>query len=454
MRLSNSLDCLAAFPEPKDLSQIQKDIDPEWIEAALGATGTATIRKRRLPAEQVIWLVIGMALFRNKAITEVANSLDLALPTATGEPTAARSAVSQARGRLGEKPLAWLFTRCAEQWAHGSADRDRWRGLALYGVDGTTLRVPDSAENREHFGLASAGHRGDSGYPLVRLAALMALRSHLIADAAFGPYSKGEHTYALELWKAVPDNSLTINDKGFLAAAILIALQGSGKNKHWLVPAKNNTKWRRLKRFSKNDQLVEMNVSSAARRKDPQLPKTWTARAVRYQRKGFRPRTLLTSLIDPEMYPAAEIVELYHERWELELGYDEIKTEMLDATKQPLRSQSPTRVRQEIWGILMAYNLVRLEMERIADEADVKPTRISFVACFSIICNEFLWCSIASPGAIPLHLRNLRAQVKLFILPERRSERAYPRAVKIKMSNYAKKRRSSAKINGSRNGAK
>ncbi len=192
MRLASSLDCLTAFPAPQDLSQIQKDIDPEWIKTALRVTGTATVRKRRLPAPQVIWLVIGMALFRNRSITEVASSLDLALPTPSGGPTAARSAVSQARGRLGEEPLAWLFGRCAEEWAHTSADRDRWRGLALYGVDGTTLRVPDSDENREHFGLASGGNRGASGYPLVRLTALMALRSHVIANVAFGPYSKGD----------------------------------------------------------------------------------------------------------------------------------------------------------------------------------------------------------------------------------------------------------------------
>lgn len=353
MHLSRSLDCLAELA-PNDLSQIEKDIDPEWIEAALQATGTATIRRRRLPAAQVVWLVIGMALFRNKAITEVASSLDLALPTPNGGPTAARSAVSKARGRLGEEPLAWLFTRCADEWAHTGAERDRWRGLSLYGVDGTTLRVPDSDENREHFGLASGGKRGTSGYPLVRLVAVMALRSHLIASVAFGPYKDGEYTYAADLWDTMPTSSLTLIDKNFLSAALLLSLQKAGNNRHWLLPAKSTTKSRRLKRLGKGDELVEMTVSSEARRKHPWLPRVWTARAIRYQRKGFQPRTLLTSLIDPERYPADEIVELYHERWEIELGYGEIKTDMLDATKRPLRSKTRERVGQEIWGILIA----------------------------------------------------------------------------------------------------
>lgn len=441
MRRTSPLDCLAGLPHPEDLSQFRKDIDPEWIETALRVTGTATIRKRRLPASQVIWLVIGMGLFRNRGIAAVASSLDLALPSINGGATAARSSVLEARQRIGEQPVRWLFERSADQWAHGSANGDRWRGLSLYGVDGTTLRVADSNENREHFGLASGGKRGDSGYPLVRLVAVMALRSHLIANAAFGPYKDGEYTYAAQLWDTVPDDGLILLDKNFLSASLLLCIQQQGKNRHWLLPAKSKTTWRRLKQLGPGDDLVEMDVSSAARRKHPWLPRVWTARAIRYQRKGFRPRTLLTSLVDSERYPASEIVELYHDRWEIELGYGEIKTDMLDATKQPLRSTTPQRVRQEIWGILIAYNLVRLEMERIADEADVKPTRISFVMVYRMICDEFIWCANGAPGAIPKQLRQMRAQVKLFILPDRRSERSFPRAVKVKMSSYPKKRR-------------
>ena len=96
---------------------------------------------------------------------------------------------------------------------------------------------------------------------------------------------------------------------------------------------------------------------------------------------------------------------------------------------------------QELWGLFLAYNLVRLEMERIAEEAGVSPTRISFVAALRMIQDEMLWCALSSPGAIPKHLRNLRAELKRFILPPRRTERIYPRAVKIKMSSYARKRR-------------
>lgn len=313
--------------------------------------------------------------------------------------------------------------------------------MAIYGVDGSSLRVPDSNENRQHFGGHSAGSkRGDSGYPLVRAVALMALRSHLLAGVRFGPYATGEVTYAKELWVDIPNDSLTIEDRGFLSAGHLIPLSREGQNRHWLTRGKKNTKWLVIETLGAGDELVEMKVSSQARKQDPTLPKTWRARAIRYQRKGFKPQTLLTSLLDPVMYPAQEVIGLYHERWELELGYDEIKTEMLER-EEAIRSKTVKGVNQELWGLFIAYNLVRLEMERVAAEAGVEPTRISFVAALRMIQDEMLWDANASPGAIPKHLKRLRADLKRFILPPRRPERSYPRAVKIKMSNYAKKRK-------------
>ena len=440
MRLRESLEAIAEV-SPEAFEDLRHTFDPEWVMQALEATGTATIRTRRLPAEQVIWLVIGMALFRNRSIQDVVNKLDLALPSVS--LTVAPSSIAEARARLGADPMEWLFTISADHWGHASARKHCWRGLALYGADGTTLRVPDSKDNAQYFGYAKSV-RGESAYPMVRAVGLMALRSHLLAAVAFGPYETGEITYAVNLWSSVPSDSITIVDRGFLSARILIPLARDGTNRHWLIRTKKNQRWRVLDRLGPRDTIVEMNVSSEARKKDPSLPKIWVARAITYQRKGFRIQTLLTSLLDPQAFPPDEVSTLYHERWELELGYDEIKTEMLDR-EEAIRSRGPSTVKQELWGIFLAYNLVRLEMERVADDAGVEPTRISFVAALRLICDEWLWCAIAPPGAIPKHLRNLRAALKTLILPPRRSERRYPRAVKIKMTNYARKRRMGSK---------
>lgn len=433
------------FPRADEgaFDRLRQSLDPDWIDEALEATGTATLRRRRLPAEQVIWLVLGMALYRDRPIDELVERLDLVLPSTRRTPIA-KSAVAQARARLGAEPLKWLFERCANKWGHESARRHAWRGLALYGVDGTTIRVPDSQENREHFGSQPGRLDTVSGYPLTRVVTLMALRSHLLAAVNFGPYGD-ERSYAQQLWAEVPNDSLTIVDRHFLAATILIPLASSGSNRHWLTRATSSTTWTRVKKLGTGDELVERETSREALRSNPDLPRTWSMRAIRYRRPGFPPQTLLTSLLDPVAFPADELRALYHERWELELGFDEVKTDLLDR-QEAIRSKTPAGVMQELWAVGLVYNLVRLEMERIAEEAEVPPSRISFVVSLRLIRDEWMWAAASrSPGAIPKNLRRLRDEIKRFILPPRRSERSFPRAVKIKMSNYERKRPTTAR---------
>ena len=424
----------ATYASPPDLQGVRRNIDPEWIEQALAATGTATVRRRRLPAEQVIWVVLGMGLFRNRPLEDIVSKLDLALP---GMGTIARSSVSQARQRVGSEPVRWLFERSGSTWAHRSAEEHSWRGLRVYGMDGSTVRVPDTPENREVFG-GQKTHGTQSSYPMARIVVLMALRSHLLAAASIGRY-EGVHElqHAKPLFASIPESSLTVVDRGYLGAAVLLGIE-AGSNRHWLIRGKLSLRMDVVETLGPGDQIVEMPVSKEARKKDETLPRTWMARCIRYQIPGFREQILLTSLRDNSRFPAKEIVALYHERWELELGYDEIKTDLLDR-QEAIRSKTPDGALQELWGILLAYNLVRLEMAAIARQEKVPPTRISFVESLRLIRDEWEWLSVASPGAIPKRLATLRRNVKRYILPPRRT-RAYPRVVKIKLSQYPRKK--------------
>jgi hypothetical protein len=440
MRLAGALENTAALV-PSEFEGFRKHIDPVWIEEALVATGFASFRRRRLPADQVIWLVLGMALMRNESIARVAAMLNLAMPSGNATNALAPSALVQARQRLGDEPLEYLFELSGATWASRSAREHTWRGLALYGVDGTTIRVPDTKENWAAFGGQNGnGTRAGSAYPTVRMVALMALRSHVIAAARFGSYSTGEVTLAAELWNAVPDESLVLMDRNFTAARDLHRLSTGALNRHWLIRMKSITKLKVVERFSPNDALVELAVHHSSRRQSPELPVTIRMREIRYRKKGFKESRLVTSLLDPKKYPADELVALYHERWELELGFDEIKTHQL-AREEAIRSRTPSGVRQEIWGVALAYNLVRVEMERAAAEAGVEPRRISFVNSLAMIRTAWLVWSTPplAPGRIPEHLLDLRRQLSNLVLPPRRSERRYPRVVKIKMSNYDKK---------------
>lgn len=437
MNLGQAIPAVGTGERAESFRLFSQHIDETWIAQALQATGTATVRRRKLPAEYVVWIVVGMGLLRDRSIQEVVRHLDLVLPdakTPAHRGTATGSAVVQARDRLGAEPLEMLFDQTARHWSVASADTHRWRGLAVYGVDGSTLRIADTEENEAVFGRPGAS-RGRAGYPQLHLVALMVLRSHLLAGLVAGRCTDAEQKLAEPLWKTLPNDSLTIVDRGFICYAVFHQIQSHGSRCHWLTRAKSNLKWRVVKQLGPNDQLVELSIHRNARRDHPELPETLLARAVGYQRRGFRPQTLLTSLLDPIAYPAAEIVELYHERWELELGFDEVKTHTLEREESLLRSRAPQRVRQELWGLAIGYNLVRLEMERVARRADVVPRRISYRHALMLIRNFWITAWLASPGVLPRRLETLHEELALLILPERRP-RTYPRAVKIKMSNY------------------
>ena len=403
---------------PESLSTFQRAIPADWIEEALEATGSASLRRRRLPAEQVVWLVLGIGLYRDRSIRDVCDKLDLALPDNNGRPVVASSALAQARERLGSAPLRYLFLSSAEAWSRQEC-HDDFHGLKLLRVDGTVFEVPDTEANSEAFGFIESRKGYPNAFPSVRLTALMSLRTHLVWEAAFGACTQGEINYARELVSAAPAHSLTLFDRCYFSAELLLSWQQAQPESHWLTPVKRKMRYTVLKSLGEHDDLIEMPVSSQARQQHPHLPATWQARMIRFANPKGEITGFLTSLTDAERYPAQDLLRIYWERWEIEQGYGELKRRQL-RNELLLRSQKPEGVAQELWGVLLAYNLVRLEIGRIAGEAKVPPLRISFLMAMRYIQDEFLWCAVASPGTIPKKLRALRANVRAFILPERK----------------------------------
>lgn len=396
----------------------------------------ASMRRRKLPLDRALWLIVGMALFRDRSIHEVVEHLDLSISDHTGGGGVAPSAIPPARARLGAEPLQHLFALTAEHWAKRAAEKDRWKGLSLWGADGACLRIADTPANEAEFGRPGSW-RSTSGYPQLRFVGLMALRSHLLAGMSVGGFHEGELTLVEPLWARIPANSLTIVDRGFLSWGALQQLHAKGGERHWLIRAKAKLSWTEIRKLGPGDILVEIHPSAKARRDHAGTPKQVQVRVITYQVKGFLPQKLITSMVDPEKYPGKEMAELYHERWELELGWDEIKTHMLER-EESLRSRTPKGVLQEVAGIGIAYNLVRVEMARVAKELKVPPTKISFRHALMLIRNFCLGAWGAAPGALPRRLGSLDRDMKLLELPDRRRKRQYPRHVKIKMSNYAR----------------
>jgi len=441
MDLGRAIAAVGAGDRAASFELFSRHIDLEFVHEVLKATGSATVRRRKLPAEYVVWIVIGMALMRDRSIQEVVRHLDLVLPDAKAprhRGLVTGGAVVQARDRLGAGPMEELFSRTAQHWSSASAQTNRWRGLTVYGVDGSTLRVPDTDENEEAFGRPASG-RGKAAYPQLRIVALLVLRSHLVATVALGGCGESELTMAEPLLDALPDSSLAILDRAYLSYYHLHRIQSQGTGRHWLTRTKTTGTAKTVRRLGPGDHLVELTATPEARRKHPALPRTLLVRAVRYRRPGFRARVLLTSLLDATEYPAAEIVEMYHERWELETAFDEIKTHTLER-EEALRSREPERVRQEVWGLAIGYNLVRLEMARVADDTGIAPRQLSYRHSLMLIRNFWIGAWLASPGVLRKRLDALQDELALLVLPARRA-RSYPRAVKIKMSGYPLKRK-------------
>ena len=147
-------------------------------------------------------------------------------------------------------------------------------------------------------------------------------------DAVFGAYGKNEMLYAKSLMDQVPDQSLTVFDKGFFSASLLLQLQTQGTQRHWLIPAKANSVWERLDQTA-GDYRVRMKVSAQARQAEPGLPAYWEARAIETTTRHGQKRILLTSMMDTKAYPAKDIVHQYEERWRIETSYRELKQELL-----------------------------------------------------------------------------------------------------------------------------
>ncbi|MGF6539312.1 hypothetical protein OKW32_002598 [Paraburkholderia youngii] len=209
--------------------RLAQHLPQEWIEYAVQASGSASVRRRRLPAQQVVWLVIALALYRHQPISEVVDELDLALPAADAS-FVSRSPITRARQRIGAAPLAWLFHESARNWSGQDRARYLFKGFPLFAMDGTTLRTADSAANRRHFGASAAAHGRIGSYPQLHAVMFIALATHLVRDAMFGPYDINEMIWARELIACVPANSITVFDKGFLSAQLLCNLVSGGEN--------------------------------------------------------------------------------------------------------------------------------------------------------------------------------------------------------------------------------
>ncbi len=429
MFLSQAVDRIHDF-SAEQFSTLSEVLNPELLTECLQKSGTVTLRKRRLPLEMMVWSVVGMALYRHLPMSQIVNQLDILLPG--NRPFVAPSAVVQARQRLGEAPVREVFEQTQALW-HGATPHPHWCGLTLLGVDGVVWRTPDTPENDAAFA-RTANQQGEATYPQVRMVCQMELTSHLLTAAALQSVAENEMLLAARLIDKTPDHSLTLFDKGFYSLGLLHQWRNTGTERHWLLPLRKGAQYRVIEKLCAGNALVELSTSPQARRKWPGLPQTLQARLLTKTVKG-KPVQILTSMTDIRRYPSADIVDLYTYRWEIELGYREMK-QHLTHNRLTLRSKLPDMVRQELWGILLAYNLLRFQMAQMAySMKGIEPNELSFTLAAAFLIKQLSMLPAVSPGRIPEVVRNITEMAPAFVLPHRR-ERSFPRAVKPRPQKY------------------
>lgn len=412
----------------------------QWLDVTLPNSLGTTKRKRSLDETEILWLSVVLSIFRNASIRDLSVMLGI---RGDDNQFPAASSLSEARQRLGAGPLRDVFEALTVKWACPAAEQDLWKGMGVYAMDGTTLAVADSDENYEHFGKPSS-RDGEAGYPKLRMVVLLAVRSQMILDARFAPWrgkGTGEQSLADSFWQVLPPKSVLLFDRGFNHVARMVRYTTQMPDRHFVTRQRQKFTCEVLETYSATDERVRTPVPASERAADPTLPEFLELRRITYQFAGHPKSALLTTLLDPILYPAEEIVALYHERWSIELTYRDIKTAQLQRLES-LRSKTVVGVEQEVWGLLIAYQLIRKRMYDVAEKHQVEPNRLSFKTAMLAI--HFLAIQMHHTGADTLRVTAALDVVEAMILnglmPPKKRRASYDRAVKIKMSNYPRNR--------------
>ena len=435
MLVSQALDVINNW-KPNSVETLADLLPLELIEQAYSLTDTVTLRKRKLTLESMAWLLVGMAIYNDKSMADIVNLLDIV--DRDGKPFVAPSALTQRRKTLGEAAAKELFQCTGKHWCE-SANFPHWNGLTLLGVDGVVWRTEDTPQNAQAFAKPINSNGTDNQYPQVRMVCQMELSSHLITGSAFDSYAVNEMVLAEKLIETTPDNSLTLFDRGFYSLGLLHQWGNTGVERHWLIPLKKNVQYEVVQTLGRQDKLVKLSSNPRARRLWPELPEEIIVRLVSRKING-KQYDVLTSMIDPMRYPCSDIADLYSHRWEIELGYREQKQYML-GNRLTLRSRLPELVKQELWGVLLTYNLIRYQMTQMcmALKGDYLPYQLSFNGALAHIMRLLVGLPYSTAGAIPRQLKTFYGMAESLILAPRR-QRALPRTVKKRPSRYPIKR--------------
>lgn len=369
------------------LGVLSEKIPRAEVRRVLEETGRESQRQRKLPMHVMVYYVVALALYMEVSYGEVLRCLVeglewLGLPVKRIR-TAAKSGISQARTRLGVEPLERLYRELVGPVATDDT-RGAWYGEhRLVSLDGTTLDVADVERNEAAFGRPGSS-RGRSAFPQIRFVSLVECGTHVLFGARVGPYDTSETELAGEvIADGVAAGMLCLADRHFFGYELWKQATSTGADLLWRI--KKNLVFPCHKRLPDGSYLSKTYPSPRDREKDHE---GLLVRVIEYRLEGVEDAEplyrLVTTLVDPEEAPAAELAALYRERWEIENAFDEFKTH-LRGPRIVLRSRRPDLVIQEFYGLLLAHYAVRGLMHEAALRADLDPDTVSFVHAVRVV---------------------------------------------------------------------
>jgi Insertion element 4 transposase N-terminal/Transposase DDE domain len=384
----------------------------ELVDEVVASEGRTEIRKNKLPARVMVYFVMAMALFYGDSYEEVmrklADGLDYMGTWREDWETPSPGGLCHARQRLGAEVMRKLYERVAAPCAMKSTKGAWLSGRRLMAVDGFGVEAPDSEENAGYFGYA--GKKGRSAFPFVRMSALAECGTHAIVAAEIGKDGEGEETLTRRILSsgAVAAGMLVMADSGLYSYTNFKMVLDAGADALFRVGA--NVELPILEWFPDGSYLSFIADSKEKARnsyrlrhglaKITDLPGFYV-RVVDYEvtdrGDGEEIITLVTNITDPEEIPAVELAAAYHERWEVELVFDELKTHQR-GPGTILRSRKPELVEQEIWGLLLTHYGIRHLMREAADQAELDPDRMSFIRALRVVRRQVTRQAAFSPS--------------------------------------------------------
>lgn len=409
---TSSSDILPSLTDAIGIGVLTRLVPRELVDEIIASQGRKEIRKNKLPARVVAYFVMAMALFYGDSYEEVmrklADGLDYMGTWRGGWEVPSPGGLCRARQRLGANVMRELYERVAVPCAMRSTKGAWLAGRRLMAIDGFGVEAPDSEENAEYFGYA--GKKGRSAFPFVRMAAMAECGTHAIVAAKIGKDGEGEETLTRRILSsgAVEAGMLVMVDSGLYSYTNLKMALDAGADALFRVGA--NVDLPVLEWFPDGSFLSFIADSREKARnsyrlrhglaKITDLPGSYV-RVVDYEITDRAGReeiiTLVTNITAPDEIPAAELAAAYHQRWEAELVFDELKTHQRGAATI-LRSRKPELVEQEAWGLLLTHYGIRSLMREAADQAELDPDRMSFIRALRVIRRQVTGQAAFSPS--------------------------------------------------------